>query len=157
VSGTRQQSSVVPQQGGTEKVESSYQAVEKSSAIAPTRGIDKYIAPEHGSENEDDDYEESSSEDEEELIRELEKIKAEKAAAAAAAQKIKEEEALNANPLLSTVAGGSGGALKRQWYQDTVFSNTRKSAPGVPPEKKQNINDSIRNESHKKFLRKYIG
>jgi len=124
------------------------QSALEQPTVGPSRGIEKYIFQD--SESSEGSSSEDDNSDSEALMRELEKIKKEKAEAEAQRIAIKEEEAMNSNPLLS---GGSKNALKRQWYQDTVFSNTR---AGSQPSKKH-INDSIRGEDHKKFLRKYIG
>lgn len=122
-------------------------------------GLEEYYFPEDA----DDGLEgfvakQEESEDEDELLmRELARIKEERAAAEARRkaeeearnQRIKEEEIAQANPLI-----GSSHILKRQWFQDTVFSNTTSSQPRT---KKAHVNDPIRNEFHKKFLNKYIG
>jgi hypothetical protein len=120
-------------------------------------GLEEYYFPEDA----DDGIglvtkEEEESEDEDEmLMRELARIKEERAAVEARKRaeeeanndRIKQEEIAHANPLMSNV-------LKRQWFQDTVFSNTTSTQPKV---KKAYVNDPIRNEFHKKFINKYIG
>lgn len=120
-------------------------------------GLEDYYFPEDA----DDEVnlvakEEEESEDEDEmLMRELARIKEERAAVEARKRaeeevrndRIKQEEIAHANPLMSNV-------LKRQWFQDTVFSNTTSTQPKA---KKTHVNDPIRNEFHKKFLNKYIG
>ena len=97
----------------------------------------------------DDDEEEA------ELMRELEKIKAEREAArlakeaeeAAAAAKEREAVLLTGNPLLGT------GLVKRKWYDDVVFRNQARDEPKT---KKRFINDTVRNDFHKRFMSKYI-
>ncbi len=44
-------------------------------------------------------------------------------------------------------------SLFRRWYDDTIFKN---QAKGEQTNKKRFINDTIRNDFHKKFLSKYI-
>jgi len=108
----------------------------------------------------------SDDEDEEEaLLAELEKIKREreaereKAAEAARAQEEaeKREQAAAGNPLMAGMGGGAGGAgdgaLKRKWYEDTVFRN---QARGEPKQQKRFINDTVRSDFHKKFLERYL-
>lgn len=100
-------------------------------------------------------------------MRELEKIKKERAdeAARIEAQKkfLEERESrdavLGANPLLKS--GGAGGAgagaldatVKRRWDDDVVFKNQARDEPQA---KKRFINDTIRNDFHRKFLTKFI-
>ena len=122
-------------------------------------GLEEYYFPEDAEDGlEGIVAKEEESEDEEELLmRELARIKEERAAAEARrkaeedarSQRIKEEEIAQANPLI-----GSSQILKRQWFQDTVFSNTTSIQPRA---KKAHVNDPIRNEFHRKFLNKYIG
>lgn len=117
----------------------------------------------------DDSDDESSSDDddddddEEELQRELEKIKAERLAAA---QRKEEEQrqleenslregALRSNPLMQGLNEEIGGQakIKRKWNDDVVFRNQASTEPEV---KKRFINDTIRNDFHRSFLRKYM-
>jgi protein CWC15 len=121
--------------------------------------------------DEDDDSEEdaSSSEDDQDdeaaLQAELAKIRAERAQAkerqeAEAAAKIqKEQEALDVqaavtgNPLLMASNPNSTNRLKRRWNDDVVFRNQAKNEPVAP---KRFINDTVRNDFHKRFLNKFI-
>jgi len=57
---------------------------------------------------------------------------------------------LRGNPLLRA---GEGFGVKRRWDDDVVFRNQARIEPEV---KKRFINDTIRNDFHKKFLSKYI-
>ena len=43
--------------------------------------------------------------------------------------------------------------VKRRWNDDVVFRNQAKDEPDV---KKRFINDTIRNDFHRSFLRKYV-
>ena len=105
----------------------------------------------------------SDDEDEEAALQaELAKIRAERAAvkakedaeAAAEEQAELEEAALTGNPLLNSAsAAASSGRMKRRWNDDVVFRN---QARGEPETKKRFINDTVRNDFHKRFLNKFI-
>jgi Cwf15/Cwc15 cell cycle control protein. len=110
-----------------------------------------------------DSDEESDDEDEEAALQaELAKIRAEREAAkakeeaaiAAKEQSEMEEAALIGNPLLnSDLDLGASGKMKRRWNDDVVFRN---QARGEPEQKKRFINDTVRNDFHKRFLNKFI-
>jgi len=115
------------------------------------------------SSSDDDDSDDDDSDDEDEeaaLQAELAKIRAEREAAkrkkeeeeAAENEKQLEEAALLGNPLLASADNG-GGRLKRRWNEDVVFRNQAKGEPEV---KKRFINDTVRNDFHKRFLNKFI-
>ena len=101
-------------------------------------------------------------EDEEAMLQaELAKIRAEREAAkakteaeeAAIEQRRMEDAALTGNPLLySDNASVSTGKAKRRWNEDVVFRNQAKE----PEQKKRFINDTVRNDFHKRFLNKFI-
>lgn len=109
------------------------------------------------SEDEEDD---DDDDDELELQRELERIKEERATAQAKkeqeelamAELFKKESALKGNPLLNLEGGGST-KMKRRWNDDVVFRNQTRGEPEV---KKRFINDTIRNDFHRSFLKKFI-
>jgi protein CWC15 len=125
------------------------------------------------SDNDDDDLDGSSDDDgdsgddddddddEAALQAELAKIRAEREAAkrkeeekkAAAEEEKMEEAALLGNPLLASNNDASSGKLKRRWNEDVVFRNQAKGEPEV---KKRFINDTVRNDFHKRFLNKFI-
>jgi len=119
-----------------------------------------------GSESDSDD----DSEDEEaELMRELERLKAERAAekAAAAAEARAQAEAatldnadalLAANPLIAAELGLTAPArdsslLKRRWDDDVVFRNQARDTKDV---QKRVVNDVVRSDFHRSFLKKYM-
>jgi protein CWC15 len=114
---------------------------------------------EHDSDLDDSDDSDDEDDDEAALEAELAKIRAEREALkqkekeeAEAKEDLQlEEAALIGNPLLST-EGGSG-KLKRKWNDDVVFRNQAKGEPEV---KKRFINDTIRNDFHKRFLNKFV-
>jgi len=124
--------------------------------LAQYRKADADSDPEQSEDDDDDDEESDSDSDEEaELMRELEKIKnereLEKMKQMAEKQQFEEKKitSLGANPLKSD----GDFTVKRKWYDDCVFKNQAASAPVV---KKRFINDTIRNDFHRKFLDKYI-
>ena len=134
---------------------------EESDLDAPD---DSDLDSENDSDDDDDD-------DEAALQAELAKIRAERAEAKQLAEAIQaaqeesqlEDAAAFGNPLLnsttSSAAGNAtttaitGGRLKRRWNDDVVFRNQAKSEPAP---KKRFINDTVRNDFHKRFLNKFI-
>lgn len=114
------------------------------------------------SDNDSDDSDDDSDEEDEEaaLQAELAKIRAEREAtkakadaeAAAEEQSKMEEAALVGNPLLDS-GPETTGKLKRRWNEDVVFRN---QAKGEPEQKKRFINDTVRNDFHKRFMNKFI-
>ncbi|VDN15273.1 unnamed protein product [Dibothriocephalus latus] len=115
---------------------------------------------EDGKEDEDDDDDED--EDEEALLAELAKIKrerAEEAARVAAERKameetIRMENILKGNPLLNVTKTTAEFKVKRRWDDDVVFKNCARGE--VDHTKRGFINDTLRSEFHKKFMKKYI-
>lgn len=120
------------------------------------------------SEDEDDDSDDSDDEDAE-LARELElirrereqaKIKAAQAEAAAAESAALQQ--LNSNPLLPSLGGTSAAAagsvgVKRRWDDDVVFKNQASGDRGAgAAQKKRFINDVIRSDFHRSFLKRYV-
>ncbi|GLC44620.1 hypothetical protein PLESTB_001326600 [Pleodorina starrii] len=134
---------------------------------APPDGQTRQLVPKAiDADDEDPESSESSSDDDDDddeealLLAELERIKKERAEEAAkkareeeaAAAKAKEEELRSGNPLL---AGGGevNFNIKRRWDDDVVFKN---QARGEPKAQKRFVNDTIRNDFHKRFLQRYI-
>ena len=114
--------------------------------------------------NEEEDDDDSDDDDELELQRELEKIRAERALAkqqeeaeeAKKKERLSVNRALSSNPLLDMNMGddNSGSSkVKRRWNDDVVFKN---QASDLPKNKKRFINDAIRSDFHKSFMKKYI-
>ncbi|RLN87373.1 hypothetical protein BBJ28_00001443 [Nothophytophthora sp. Chile5] len=116
-------------------------------------GGDSDESSESDSDSDDDD-------DEAELMRELEKIKQEReeerlrkeAEERTAAEQLSRDEILQGNPLTQQQAAGSA-KMKRRWNDDVVFKNQSRNEPEV---KKRFINDTIRNDFHRRFLNQYI-
>jgi len=132
-------------------------------AFAPGE-LDKYDDRDESSDESDEDGSDDDDDDDSDdealaLALELEKIKKEREAerlrkateAEDEARAQRDTDALNQNPLLNAP---TSGAVKRKWNDDVVFRN---QARGAPEKKgKRFINDTIRNDFHKRFLRKYI-
>lgn len=96
--------------------------------------------------------------DEAELLAELERIKKERAEEAV--RKRREDEAEKESQLREEVARGNpllnqapSFQITRRWDDDVVFKN---QARGEPKAQKRFINDTIRNDFHKRFLTRYI-
>ena len=109
-----------------------------------------------------DDSSDEETDEEAELLAELERIKQERYAEAARAEasaRAKEDEKLRAevsagNPLLNdTLAGHSDFRIKRRWDDDVVFRN---QAAKEPIKQRRFINDTIRNDFHRRFLDRYM-
>ncbi|PQQ20319.1 protein CWC15 homolog [Prunus yedoensis var. nudiflora] len=106
------------------------------------------------SEDDDDD------DDEEALMAELEQIRKEKAEEKLRKErqereeelKVKEAELLRGNPLLNG-ATATSFSVKRRWDDDVVFKNQARGETKTP---KRFINDTVRNDFHRKFLHKYM-
>lgn len=114
------------------------------------------------SEDEDSDGDDDSD-DEAALQAELDKIRSERAAAL---EKKEEEEreiaeiearrnAVAGNPLMGMDKDNTGGSskIKRRWNDDVVFANQSKDEPET---KRRFINDVVRSDFHKSFMKKYI-
>ncbi|KAF0699387.1 Aste57867_10048 [Aphanomyces stellatus] len=116
------------------------------------------------SDSDDSDSDDDSEDEEEELMRELEKIKKEREEERLKKEMVdreveenqRKEEILLGNPLTSAQARNipSGSAtIKRKWNDDVVFKNQSRNEPET---KKRFINDTIRNDFHRRFLKTYI-
>lgn len=113
------------------------------------------------SSDEEDSSDDDDEDDEAALQAELTKIRAEREAAkkkeeeakAAQEEEKMEEAALLGNPLLASDEAASSGRMKRRWNEDVVFRNQAKGEPEI---KKRFINDTVRNDFHKRFLNKFI-
>eukprot|EP00889_Picochlorum_renovo_P002357 jgi/Picre1/29387/NNA_004775.t1 len=124
-----------------------------------------FLALEQDADEEDvseSDSDTSDDDEEAELLAELERIKqerAEEAAKAAAAEAAAEEKRLReevstGNPLLEEkLASHSDFRIKRRWDDDVVFRN---QASKEPVQKRRFINDTIRNDFHRRFLDRYM-
>lgn len=129
--------------------------------INPLDKDDSDSEPQEGQSDSDSDSDDDDDDDEElaEIQRQLEHIKRVKAEEIAkkereeAEQKEKEREAQIAagNPLM---AGEQDGRVAvKKWYEETIFKH---QAAGEQEYKKRFINDTVRNDFHKRFLAKYV-
>ncbi|XP_039123407.1 protein CWC15 homolog [Dioscorea cayenensis subsp. rotundata] len=113
------------------------------------------------SDNESDDDDDDDDEDDTEaLLAELERIKKERAEEKLRKDREKQEEELKAkeaellrgNPLIN-LNDSTSFNVKRRWDDDVVFKNQTRGETKAP---KRFINDTIRNDFHRKFLQKYM-
>ncbi|CAN4102585.1 unnamed protein product [Withania somnifera] len=119
------------------------------------REFEDRIVPRSADTKSDD---ESDDDDTEAPLAELEQIKKEKAEEKLRKElleqeeefKAKEVELLKGNPLLNQPTSSS---VKRRWDDHVVFKN---QALGELKVAKRFINDTIRNDFHRKFLQKYM-
>mmetsp|Transcript_63508 Transcript_63508/g.149498 ORF Transcript_63508/g.149498 Transcript_63508/m.149498 type:complete len:224 (-) Transcript_63508:188-859(-) len=119
------------------------------------KDADDIVAADVSDDSSDDDEDETA-----ELMRELERIKKEREEDAARKaledqareEQEKQEQLLRGNPLLAGGGAGSFG-VKRRWDDDVVFRNQARTEPET---KKRFINDTTRNDFHKKFMSKYV-
>ena len=71
-------------------------------------------------------------------------------AAQVAAEKAEADAVRLGNPILAA----DPGAIKRRWDDDVVFKNQARGEPEL--KKKRFVNDTIRNDFHRRFMTKYI-
>merc|ERR1712025_880890 len=112
-----------------------------------------------------EDSDSDSDDDTAILMAELNKIKAEKAKDEAEKEmrqrdeeeQIRMENIYSGNPLLKEKYAGEGKGdmkIKKRWDDDVVFKNCSRAEPD--DKDKAFINDSLRNEFHRKFMDKYV-
>ncbi|KAL2245199.1 protein CWC15 homolog A [Sesamum indicum] len=141
--------------GGHLLLEGSRRDVE--DRIVP-RSVDADDADVDAQSDDDSDDDEDDEDDEESLLAELERLRKEKAEQKEQEErqkqeeelKAKEEQLLRGNPLLNNPTSFS---VKRRWDDDVVFKNQARGETKTP---KRFINDTIRNDFHRKFLQKYM-
>jgi protein CWC15 len=120
----------------------------------PAKNLD---ADDSDAEAKSDSDESDEEDDTAELLAELERIKKERAEEKLRKErqqqdqemKVKEAELVRGNPLLNPTSF----TVKRRWDDDVVFKN---QARGELKTAKRFINDTIRNDFHRKFLNKYM-
>jgi len=139
---------------------------EKGETLKMSKDYDDQDESDEGDESDQDSDEDDSDDDEDEtleLMAELEAIKKEREQERIrkeqedreAAARARQEEMEVGNPLLDDATSSGGSALmKRKWNHDVIFKN---QARDEQASKKRFINDTIRNDFHRKFLSKYIG
>lgn len=104
----------------------------------------------------DDEEEDDDEDDPAELMAELERIKQERAEEEKRREKEKQkkkEEQLRSSSNLDD--SSASFAIKRRWDDDVPFKNCALDEPD--PKKKVYVNDTLRQEFHKRFMDKYIG
>eukprot|EP00741_Cyanophora_paradoxa_P020629 tig00021281_g19912.t1 len=114
----------------------------------------------------DSDKEDDADDDDEEaeLLRELERIKRERAEETARKEmerkikeaKEKEAAVMTGNPLLQSALNDApvSFGIKKRWDEDVVFKNQARMEPTT--KKQRFINDTVRNDFHRRFLAKYV-
>jgi len=120
----------------------------------PVKNID---ADDSDAEAKSDSDESDDEDDTAGLLAELERIKKERAEEKLRKErqhqdqemKVKEAELVRGNPLLNPTSF----TVKRRWDDDVIFKN---QARGELKTAKRFINDTIRNDFHRKFLNKYM-
>ncbi|XP_077248164.1 cwf15 / Cwc15 cell cycle control family protein [Tasmannia lanceolata] len=111
------------------------------------------VKSEDESDDEDDDEDDTLA-----LMAELERIRKERAEEKLRKErqqqegdlKAKEADLIRGNPLLNNATSFN---VKRRWDDDVVFKNQTRGEAKTP---KRFINDTIRNDFHRKFLQKYM-
>ncbi|WZZ42415.1 hypothetical protein YC2023_038674 [Brassica napus] len=107
----------------------------------------------------DEESDDDDEDDTEALMAELDQIKKERVEERLRKEKqqqmeelnAKEEELLKGNPLLNNTP--TSFSVKRRWDDDVVFKNQARGEMKAP---KRFINDTIRNDFHRKFLHRYM-
>ncbi|XP_078436697.1 cwf15 / Cwc15 cell cycle control family protein [Wolffia australiana] len=108
--------------------------------------------------SEDESDDDDDEDDAEALMAELEQIRRERAEEKLRKDRLQQEEELKTkeaelirgNPLLNNATSFN---VKRRWDDDVVFKNQARGEAKAP---KRFINDTIRNDFHRKFLQKYM-
>lgn len=122
--------------------------------------------------NDDESEDDDSEDDDAALLAELEKIRAERAVERERREQEEREElehqqseaAAAANPLLgklaeddtasvATATTHASFAVKRRWNDDVIFKN---QAKGERRTERRFVNDTIRNDYHRRFLKRYM-
>lgn len=99
----------------------------------------------------DEDENDDDEDDPAELMAELEKIKQERAVEE---KRREQEREKKKEEQLSKSSSESSFAIKRRWDDDVPFKNCARGEPDS--KKKLFVNDTLRQEFHKKFMDKYI-
>ncbi|OWM85894.1 protein CWC15 homolog [Punica granatum] len=143
--------------GGQLLLESSKREVE-DRIVPRSADADDDSDLEEKSDDESDDVDDEDEDDTMALLEELERIKKERAEEKLRKERLekdeelkaKEAELLRGNPLMNNPTSFN---VKRRWDDDVVFKNQARGETKAP---KRFINDTIRNDFHRKFLQKYM-
>jgi protein CWC15 len=128
---------------------------------AQNTNINALDADDSSGSSSDESSDDSDDEDETaELERELEKIRRERKEEQERRERERKEAemesaaraVMHGNPLIQH-AGAEDFVVKKKWYEDTVFRN---QAANEPQYKKRFVNDTVRNDFHRKFINKYV-
>ncbi|XP_056177155.1 uncharacterized protein LOC115689377 isoform X1 [Syzygium oleosum] len=144
--------------GGQLLLEGSKREVEDRIVPRTVDADDSDVDVKSDDESSDDD-DDDDEDDTEALLAELEQIKKERAEEKLRKErqqkeeelKIKEAELLRGNPLLNNPTTSFN--VKRRWDDDVVFKNQARGETKAP---KRFVNDTIRNDFHRKFLQRYM-
>ncbi|KAF8031743.1 hypothetical protein BT93_D0837 [Corymbia citriodora subsp. variegata] len=144
--------------GGQLLLEGSKREVEDRIVPRTVDADDSDVDVKSDDESSDDDNDDDDEDDTEALLAELEQIKKERAEEKLRKErqekeeelKVKEAELLRGNPLLNNPTSFN---VKRRWDDDVVFKNQARGETKAP---KRFINDTIRNDFHRKFLQRYM-
>jgi protein CWC15 len=130
----------------------------RNETLTPFVSLSLFLEP--FSDDDDDDEDDTA-----ELLRELEKIKRERAEEKERQEKLQAEEenkereaqAAIGNPLLNVSDSSSGSkdfSVKRRWDDDVIFRNQARGMDDKP--KKRFINDTLRSDFHRRFMKQYV-
>lgn len=108
----------------------------------------------YGSDNElsESDFDDDDDDDPAELMAELNKIKQERLAEEERREKEKEDRIRPSN--IDDDASSSTFSVKRRWDDDVPFKNCARDEPD--PKRKLYLNDTLRQDFHRRFMDKYI-
>ncbi|KTW29209.1 hypothetical protein T552_01165 [Pneumocystis carinii B80] len=135
--------------------------IKRAMILQETRNIDADDDKEEENEDDEDSEEEDDDDDETaELLRELEKIRRERAEEnerlerekAQKDEEQREREIAMGNPLLNI--SSRDFSVKRRWDDDVIFKNQARGISDRP--KKAFVNDLLRTEFHRKFMKRYV-
>ncbi|KAG5513579.1 hypothetical protein PMAC_001011 [Pneumocystis sp. 'macacae'] len=143
-----------------ESLENDDPRAKRAKILEETRFIDADVDDDNG--DKDDKNEDNDDEDETaELLRELDKIRRERAEEkersverekALQDEEQREREIAMGNPLLNLTS--KDFSVKRRWDDDVIFKNQAKGISDTP--KKEFVNDLLRTEFHRKFMKRYV-
>ncbi|KAG0148415.1 hypothetical protein CROQUDRAFT_90340 [Cronartium quercuum f. sp. fusiforme G11] len=150
--------------------------INNGSKVADTRVQDDDENSSSDDSDDDDDDDDDDENETAELLKELEKIKRERAEEKARQEQErattdaldKEASAAMGNPLLNLKAAlgntsptnsiststSTSFSIKKRWDDDVIFKNQARDVNEKP--KKEFVNDLLRTEFHRRFLKKFI-
>ncbi|EMR11795.1 hypothetical protein PNEG_00221 [Pneumocystis murina B123] len=134
--------------------------IKRAKILQETRNIDADDDKEDESENNEDSEDDDDEDETAELLRELEKIRRERAEEnerlerekAQKDEEQREREIAMGNPLLNISSKDFN--VKRRWNDDVIFKDQARGISDRP--KKEFVNDLLRTEFHRKFMKRYV-